>query len=83
MSQTSPIIVYGADWCEDTQATRAALDRLGVSYKYVNVDHDKQAEAFIQSKNNGKRQTPTVDINGAFLVEPDHDELTAALKRAG
>jgi glutaredoxin len=81
MPDAPPINVYGADWCEDTQATRQQLDALGVPYRYINVDLDKAAETFIQSKNNGKRQTPTVEIHGQFLIEPDENELKTALKR--
>ncbi len=79
MNQPLNINVYGADWCEDTQATRQQFDALKLPYRYINVDHDKTAEAFIQGKNNGKRQTPTVEVNGAFLIEPNGNELKAAL----
>ena len=83
MDSKPTIIVYGADWCEDTIASRAVLDRLGYSYRYVDVDHDEPGEALIQSKNNGKRQTPTIDINGKFLIEPSDEELTRVLGEIG
>ena len=77
------IKVYGADWCEDTQRTRHHLETLGVPYDYINVDHDKAAEFWIAKQNNGKRQTPTVDLNGKVLVEPTDPELEEALKAEG
>jgi glutaredoxin len=75
--------VYGADWCEDTQETRAHLDALGVGYDYINVEQDPQAEAFIKRHNHGKRQTPTVSLGGEILVEPDNEQLDDALRRLG
>jgi glutaredoxin len=72
--------VYGADWCEDTQATRNHLDSLGVAYQYINVERDAGAEEWIKRQNGGKRQTPTVDIGGKVLVE---SELEEALRGTG
>ena len=81
MNPTTSIKVYGADWCEDTQRTREQLDTLKVPYEYINVDHDKAAEAWIKEKNNGKRKTPTVDLfGGKILIEPTNEEMDQALK---
>jgi len=78
------IKVYGADWCEDTQATRAHLDELGIGYDYINVDQDHDAEAWIKEQNRGKRQTPTVDLGGGrILIEPENDQLDEALRGVG
>jgi glutaredoxin len=75
------ITVYGADWCEDTQATRAHLDGLGLAYQYVNVDADPKSKEWIKAQNNGKQQTPTVDVGGQILIEPEDDELDEAIRR--
>jgi glutaredoxin len=77
------IKVYGADWCEDTQETRAHLDELAIPYEYINVDRDPAANEWIKQQNGGKRQTPTVDIDGRILIEPENDELDEAMQRAG
>ena len=79
----SGITVYGADWCEDTRATRNHLDSLGVPYRYVNVDGDAAAEAWVKQQNGGKRQTPTVDIDGKVLIEPEERELEEGLRGKG
>jgi glutaredoxin len=75
--------VYGADWCEDTAATRNNLDSLGVQYEYIDVDQDTKAQAWITEQNGGKRQTPTVDIAGRILIEPDERQLEEALRGSG
>ena len=75
--------VYGADWCEDTQATRNRLDSLGVPYHYVNVEQDKSAQDWVKQQNQGKQKTPTLDIQGQILVEPDERELELVLRGKG
>jgi hypothetical protein len=32
------VIVYGADWCEDTQRSLRHLRRLSVAHRYLNTD---------------------------------------------
>ena len=61
---TDDVTVYGADWCEDTQATRNHLDSFGVQYHYVDVDRDPDAQAWVKRQNGGKQKTPTLDIAG-------------------
>ena len=79
----NPIKVYGTDWCEDTAATRNNLDSLGVQYEYVDVETDAKAQAWIKEQNGGKQQTPTLDIGGRILIEPDERELEEALRGTG
>ena len=75
------IIVYGADWCEDTRRSLRHLRRLGVSHRYVNIDEDLEALYRAMALNGGTRRTPTIDLGlgGPPLVEPDNDSVTGAL----
>jgi glutaredoxin-related protein len=75
------IVVYGADWCEDTRRSLRHLRRLGVAHEYVNIDEDLDALARAKSLNDGQRRTPVIDLGlgGPALVEPDNDSLTAAI----
>jgi mycoredoxin len=75
--------VYGADWCEDTRRTREYLDRLGVQYRYVNIEQDESAAAWVRERNGGKERKPTVDIAGQVLSTPTDHELTSALRERG
>jgi glutaredoxin len=79
----SKIKVYGADWCEDTHRTREHLDARGLAYDYINVDRDSAAQRWVQEQNNGKRQTPTLDLSGTILIEPSNEELDEALRNNG
>ena len=82
-ARMSPIKVYGAIWCGDTRRTRKQLDALGVPYDYIDIDDDETASAWITEQNNGKRLTPTVDLNGTLLFEPTNGEMEAALREQG
>lgn len=78
------IIVYGADWCEDTRRSLRHLRRLGVAHQYRNIDEDSRAldrARALRPDAAAERRTPVVDLGlgGEALVEPDNDTLTAAL----
>jgi mycoredoxin len=75
--------VYGADWCEDTRHTRQLLERLGVSYRYVNIEADERAREWVREQNGGKERKPTVDVAGQILSTPTDHELTSALRERG
>ena len=78
------IIVYGADWCEDTKRSLRHLRRLGVPHHYLNIDEDVDALDRAKSLNAGQRRTPVIDLGlgGPALVEPDNDLLAGAIVEA-
>ena len=75
--------VYGADWCEDTQHARRLLERLGVSYQYVDIERDERAREWVREHNDGRERKPTVDVAGQILSTPTDHELTSALRERG
>lgn len=75
--------VYGADWCGDTRHTREVLDRLGVAYKYIDVEQDEQAAQWVRDHNGGKERKPTLDVGGQILSVPTEHELVGALRELG
>jgi mycoredoxin len=78
-----PIVVYGTRWCAATQMVRRYLDRLGIPYRYVDMDFDPQAAAQVRWWTGGYASHPTVYIGGEVLVEPQLGEIQWALSRAG
>lgn len=75
--------VYGADWCGDTQRTRAFLERVGVTYEYVDIETDASAREWVREHNDGKELKPTVDVAGQILSVPTDHDLTGALRERG
>jgi glutaredoxin len=81
-SDTPPAPVptlYGAGWCEDTRRTRRLLRRLGIRYRYRDVDEDLEALDRATTLNQGVRRTPVVTIGSDVFVEPTNSAMTTAL----
>jgi glutaredoxin len=76
----SVVKVYGMNWCEDTQATINNLDSLGVDFDYVDLEQDRQSEAWVKQFTGGKRVTPTLDVQGSILVNLDECELETCMR---
>jgi mycoredoxin len=81
--QVPPIVVYGTGWCAASQMVRRYLDRLGLPYRYVDLEYDPAAVARLRWLTGGAASHPTVYIGGEWLVEPTISEIQWALARAG
>jgi mycoredoxin len=79
----APVVVYGTSWCAASQLVRRYLDRLGVPYRYVDIERDPAAASRLRWLTGGFASHPTVAIAGEVLVEPTLNELGWALRRAG
>lgn len=81
-----PITLYGSTHCDDTERTRHSLQRLGIPFSEVNIDHDPAAEQFVIFINRGYRSTPTLVIGDSktklILTEPTDEELSQVLTQA-
>lgn len=80
---TAPVVVYGTRWCAASQMVRRHLDRLGVPYRYVDLEWDDGAASRVAWLTGGYVSHPTVSVAGEVLVEPTLGELEWALARAG
>jgi len=83
---TERVKVYGADWCGDTHSTLRDLKRAGVSYDYIDIDDDEEAERKVIEFNRGKRRIPMVEIASdggepVRLSVPSGSELERALRK--
>jgi mycoredoxin len=83
MPVEADIIVYGTHWCGMTQIVRRYLDRLGLRYRYFDIEEDSQAEKNLRWITGGYTNHPTVVIDGQVIIEPDVDELHAVLDDNG
>lgn len=72
------IHVYGATWCGVTFGLRKLLMDARLPYGYHDVDHDRAADAFVRSMNDGERRFPMVVVEESVLTNP----TPATLKRA-
>ena len=72
----SELIVYATSWCGDCARARRFLDEHRVSYRWIDIDRDQEAEALVRRVNRGNRSVPTLIFpDGSMLVEPSTLEL--------
>lgn len=78
------IEVFGADWCADCRRSKALLDRLGVSYAYLDVDKDDGLRDRAIEIADGATSIPVIVFpDGVRLIEPSDPELREQLRRSG
>jgi thioredoxin reductase (NADPH) len=74
------VIVYGAFWCPDCRRSKKFLGENFIPYQWIDIEEDKQGEAYVVAKNNGKRIIPTIVFeDDTFLVEPSNAQLAKKL----
>ena len=72
--------IYTTTWCRDCRTAKAVLDRAGVAYEAIDIDHDPAAVATVLAINGGFAAVPTIVFpDGRVLVEPSRRQLLAAL----
>ncbi len=74
------VTVYGAYWCPDCRRSKKFLGEQFIPFRWVDIEQDKEGEAYVLKRNNGKRIIPTVVFeDDTFLVEPSNAELAKKL----
>jgi thioredoxin reductase (NADPH) len=77
---SSGITVYGAHWCPDCRSSRQFLGEHQIPYQWIDVEEDKDGEAFVLEQNHGKRIVPTIVFpDGSALSAPSNAALAAKL----
>jgi mycoredoxin len=74
------ITMFGAQWCIDCRRTKAQLDELGVSYRYIDLEADPAA-ADVAREISGRTQIPVVVYpDASHHVEPTNADVEAKLR---
>jgi len=75
------ITVYGVSWCGDCRRAQRFFQQYNIPYNWINIDKDKNAEAFVIKTNQGMRSVPTIVFpDGSILVEPSTYHLAQKLE---
>jgi thioredoxin reductase (NADPH) len=74
------LTVYGAPWCPDCRRSKSFLMDQRIPYRWVDIDADDEARAWVERLQDGGRTIPTIVFpDGSHLLEPSNAELAAKL----
>ncbi len=76
------VTVYGSHDCSDTRRATQYLDERQIAYEFKDVDENPEYNDYIAGLNGGKRVMPTIRINNETLINPEVEQLGAAVKEA-
>lgn len=80
MAEAPVLTMYTTVWCGYCQRLKRQLEREGIGYGEVDIEHDPGAADLVMQVNGGSQTVPTlVFTDGSALSNPTLDEVKAKL----
>ncbi len=78
------VTMYSTTWCGYCQRLKKQLDREGIAYKEINIEHDPESAAFVEKANGGNQTVPTVQVvsasgNESVMTNPSLAQVKQAI----
>ncbi|MFJ2257962.1 mycoredoxin [Streptomyces sp. NPDC087844] len=78
------VTMYSTTWCGYCRRLKSQMDREGITYDEINIEHDPASAAFVEKANGGNQTVPTVLIvassgNESVMTNPSLAQVKAAL----
>ncbi len=74
------LTMYTTDWCGHCVRLKDRLERAGIGYDEINIEHQPEAAELVMQVNGGDRTVPTVVFpDGTALTNPTLREIEAKL----
>ncbi len=74
------ITMYSTQWCGYCQRLKGQMDRAGIEYVEIDIEHSPEHVAIVEQANGGNRTVPTIVLpNGVTLTNPSIHQLQEAL----
>ena len=78
--QPGTITMYSTTWCGYCRNLKGQLDRAGIGYTEVNIEHVPEAADYVMQVNGGNQTVPTVIFpDGSAATNPSLAEVRARL----
>jgi len=72
--------IYSTQWCGYCHRLMKQLDREGVGYRVVDIEHDPEAADYVMRVNGGNQTVPTVVFaDGTAMTNPSLAQVKAQL----
>jgi mycoredoxin len=63
------VTMYSTTWCGYCRRLKGQMDREGITYNEVNIEHDPDSATFVEKANGGNQTVPTLLIVGESGAE--------------
>jgi mycoredoxin len=78
------VTMYSTTWCGYCRTLKGQMDREGIAYTEINIEHDPASAAFVEKANKGNQTVPTVLVVGSqgqetTMTNPSLAQVKAAL----
>ena len=74
------LTIYSTEWCGYCHRLMRQLDREGVGYEVVDIEHEPDAADYVMSVNGGNQTVPTVVFaDGSALTNPSLAQVKGKL----
>jgi mycoredoxin len=64
------VTMYSTTWCGYCRRLKGQMDREGITYDEINIEHDPASAAFVEKANGGNQTVPTVLVVPSNGSEP-------------
>ncbi|GHE10473.1 mycoredoxin [Klenkia taihuensis] len=80
---TAPVTIYTTSWCGYCVRLKKLMQREGIEWAEVNIEHDEAAAQLVMQANGGNQTVPTlVFADGTALTNPSIEQVKSQLSRS-
>ena len=80
MAEAADVIMYSTRWCGYCNRLKSQMDREGIDFAVVDIEHDPAAAALVERHNGGNQTVPTlVYADGTAQTNPRLKDVKAKL----
>ncbi|MEI7756146.1 MAG: mycoredoxin [bacterium] len=68
---TQTFTMYSTQWCGYCKRLKSDLQRAGIEFAEVDIEHDAESAALVEKANNGNQTVPTlIFTDGTSMTNP-------------
>jgi mycoredoxin len=74
------VTMYSTTWCGYCRRLKGQMERAGIAYTEINIEHDPESADFVEKANGGNQTVPTLLFpDGTTLTNPSLAQVQKAL----
>ncbi len=82
---SAAVTMYSTTWCGYCRRLKSQMQREGIEYTEINIEHDPESAAFVEKANGGNQTVPTILVvpatggNEVVMTNPSLAQVKQAL----